>query len=122
VESGRGSGVFSASATETIVCFALQRVVKTTLTKMLKTHLRVSCTINLIKIIYVLIKHSIAQCFSQSAQRLHFGFANVNKVTLVGNVGQKPEIKRRTGEDGTERMYGNFSMATSETIRRSEGI
>lgn len=42
----------------------------------------------------------------------------INKVTLIGNVGQDPDI--RTLENGTK--VGRFSLATNESYKDKEGV
>lgn len=42
----------------------------------------------------------------------------INRVTLIGNVGQDPDI--RTLQNGTQ--VGRFSLATSESYKDKEGV
>jgi single-strand DNA-binding protein len=43
--------------------------------------------------------------------------ASLNKVTLIGNLGQKPELRKT--KEGTS--VGNFSLATHYTMKDEEG-
>ena len=44
---------------------------------------------------------------------------SVNRITLVGNLGQKPEIRTTAGEKS--KSVANFSLATNHSYKGSDG-